>query len=114
MDLPLYDIISFDLPAIVTALASALCCAIVGSYLLLRRQAMMGDAISHAVLPGIVGAFLLTHTRGGYLTLLGATVAGLTAALLIEGVRRLGRVDSGAAMGVIFSIFFAAGVVRKD
>ena len=105
------EFLSFDLPAILTATSAAISCALVGNYLLLRKQSLMGDAISHSVLPGIVLAFLWTGSRGGYFTFLGAALAGVFAALTIEVVRRLGKVDPGASMGVVFSILFALGVI---
>ncbi len=106
-----YHFISLDLPAILTAVAAAMTCALLGSFLLLRRMSLMGDAISHSVLPGIVGAFLLVGSRSSLPVFIGAAAAGVLCAVLVEATRRLGRVESGAAMGVIFSIFFASGVI---
>jgi len=103
--------LSLDLPPILAASFAALSCALLGNFLLLRRQSLMGDAISHAVLPGLVGAFLLTSSRSSLPMFLGALAAGILAVALIELVRRLGRLDSGAAMGVVFSIMFALGVL---
>ena len=74
----------------------------------------MGDAIAHAVLPGIILGFLLTGSRTVVPILAGALGAGIVAAMLIELVRRLGRVEPGAAMGVVFSIMFALGVVLME
>ncbi|MCB0359569.1 MAG: metal ABC transporter permease, partial [Bdellovibrionales bacterium] len=110
----LHEILSFDVPAILTALFSALSCALLGNFLVLRRMSLMGDAISHAVLPGIVGAFLLTQSRSGLVVFLGAAVAGVLAAVLIEVVRQLGNLETGAAMAVVFSIFFAGGVLMMQ
>ncbi|MCB0329889.1 MAG: metal ABC transporter permease, partial [Bdellovibrionales bacterium] len=107
----LSQFIALDLPPLLTAIFSASACALLGTYLLLRKQSMMGDAISHSVLPGIVVAFLLTSSRGGFTIFVGAAIAGLLSAVLIELTRRFGSVESGAAMGVVFSLFFAAGIV---
>ncbi len=71
----------------------------------------MGDALSHAVLPGIVVAFLVTSSRNPLLMLGGATVAGIITVVLIELIKRMGRVEPGAAMGVVFSLMFALGVL---
>jgi len=106
-----YQFISIDLPAILAALFAALSCALLGNYLVLRKQALMGDAISHSVLPGIVIAFLIFNSRATEFIFIGAAVAGILTALLVEVVRKLGNVESGAAMGVVFSIFFALGVL---
>ncbi|MFV3074100.1 metal ABC transporter permease [Niveispirillum fermenti] len=103
--------LSIDLPALLAALFACLSCALVGNFLVLRRQSLMGDAIAHAVLPGIVAGFLVAGTRDTFPMLAGALVAALVAGGLIELVRRLGRVEAGAAMGVVFTGMFALGVV---
>lgn len=103
--------LSVDLPALLAALFACLSCALVGNFLVLRRQSLMGDAISHAVLPGIVAGFLVAGTRDTFPMLAGALTAALLAGFLIELVRRLGRVEAGAAMGVVFTGLFALGVV---
>ena len=107
----LYQIIALDLPAALTATTAAMTCALLGSFLLLRRMSLMGDAISHSVLPGIVCAFLLVGSRATLPVFLGAAAAGILCTVLIEATRRLGRIESGAAMGVVFSTFFAVGVI---
>ncbi|HQH28572.1 MAG TPA: metal ABC transporter permease, partial [Oligoflexia bacterium] len=106
-----YEYISLDLPAILTALFASIACALLGSFLVLRRQSLMGDAISHAVLPGIVGAFLVSSSRNGFVVFLGAAAAAVLAVLLVEFIHKLGKVEIGAAMGVVFSSFFAGGVL---
>jgi manganese/zinc/iron transport system permease protein len=114
MTLSLEDFLQIDLPAMLAALFATTACALLGSYLVLRRQSLMGDAISHAVLPGIVLGFLVTGSRATGPIFLGALAAAVIAAGLIELVRRFGRVESGTAMGVVFSIMFAAGVVLME
>jgi manganese/zinc/iron transport system permease protein len=86
-------------------------CGLVGNYLLLRRLALMGDAISHSVLPGLVIAFLLSQSRGTLPMFIGALVAGLAATALIEVIHTKTRVKQDAAMGIAFSTLFAIGVV---
>ena len=81
---------------VITALV-AMTCAIPGSFLLVRRQSMLGDAVSHAVLPGIAIGFLVSGTRDGGWMLAGAIVAGLATAMLTQVLRRVGGVDRGAA-----------------
>ncbi|MFM2045021.1 MAG: zinc transport system rane protein TroD [Pseudomonadota bacterium] len=103
--------LTIDLPAILAATFACLACALVGNFLVLRRQSLMGDAISHAVLPGIVAGFLVAGTRETLPMMTGALVAALVAGVLIELLRRLGRVEAGAAMGVVFTGLFAAGVL---
>lgn len=106
--------LSIDAPALTAALLASILCAMVGNWLVLRRESLMGDAISHAVLPGIVVAFLVSGTRAPLPMLLGAAVAGLLTALASVLVRRLARIDSGAAMGVVFTAFFAAGILLME
>lgn len=100
-----------DLFPLAAAVLAALTCGLLGNFLVLRRQSLMGDAISHAVLPGLVIAFLIASSREPLLMFGGATVAGIVTVVLIEAVKKLGRVEPGAAMGVIFSIMFALGVL---
>lgn len=96
---------------LLVGLLSALSCALLGNYLVLRRMSLMGDAISHAVLPGLAIAFLITESRSAVPMFAGAVAAGTLTAVLSETVRRLGKVEHGAAMGVIFSVLFAVGLV---
>ena len=100
-------------PMLIGALA-AIACALPGNFLLLRRQALIGDAISHVVLPGVVAAFLLTGAVESVPMMLGAAAAALVAVGLIEAVKRLGRIDAGSAMGVVFTSMFAAGVLLLE
>jgi len=106
--------ISFDLFPLTSAVCVALSCGLIGNHLVLRRQSMMGDAISHAVLPGLVAAFLLASSRSPMVMFLGAGASALVTVGLIELVKRLGRVEPGAAMGVVFSVMFALGVLMLE
>ncbi len=89
----------------------AVACAVPGTLLVLRRQSMMGDAISHTVLPGLAIAFLITHSRDPLPMFIGAVLIGLLTALAVQWVQRLGRMDSGTSMGVVFTTLFALGIV---
>src|SRR4028118_1299881 len=86
-------------------------CSLVGCFLVLRRMAMLGDAISHAVLPGIAIAFLVTKSRNSIFMLIGATVLGLVTAFLVQMLNKSGRVRGDAAIGVTFTSLFAIGVI---
>lgn len=86
-------------------------CALVGCFLILRRLAMLSDAISHAALPGIVMAFLLTGGVGLVPALIGAGAFGLLTVAATDFLERHGRVQTDAAIGVVFTVFFALGVV---
>jgi manganese/zinc/iron transport system permease protein len=108
------EFVQLSLTPMLIAIFAAIACALPGNFLVLRRQALVGDAISHVVLPGIVVAFILTGAVSTGPMLVGATAAAILAAILIEVVKRLGRVEPGAAMGVVFSSLFAAGVLLLE
>jgi manganese/zinc/iron transport system permease protein len=108
------DILRLDLPALVAAVLACGICGLMGSFLVLRRESLIGDALSHAVLPGIVLGFAVTGARSGLPMLVGALGAALLATLAINLVRRAARLESGAATGVVFTAFFAAGLVLLE
>ena len=103
--------IGLDLFPMLAGTLAAVGCGLLGNFLLLRRLSLMGDAISHSVLPGLVIAFLIVSTRSPLVMFLGAAIAGVATVVLVELVKKLGRVEPGAAMGVVFSILFALGVL---
>jgi manganese/zinc/iron transport system permease protein len=103
--------LSFEGWIVAAALLSVLSCALLSNYLVLRRLSLMGDAIAHAVLPGLAVAFLISSSRAAWPMFLGAVVAGTVTSLLTELIRRSGKVEHGAAMGVVFSVLFACGLL---
>jgi manganese/zinc/iron transport system permease protein len=86
-------------------------CALVGCYLVLRRMSLMGDAIAHAVLPGLVVALLLSGSMNIGPLFLGAAAVGLLTTFLTQTLHQYGRVPADASMGVVFTSLFALGVV---
>jgi manganese/zinc/iron transport system permease protein len=82
-----------------------------GSFAVLRRQSLLGDAIAHAALPGIALAFLLTGSRATPILVLGAALAGWLGTLLVMGIVRSSRIPEDSALGIILSVFFGAGLV---
>jgi manganese/zinc/iron transport system permease protein len=86
-------------------------CALVGCYLVLRRMSLMGDAIAHAVLPGIVVAFLFPGSMNIVPLFIGAAAVGLLTTFLTQTLHQFGRVPTDAAMGAVFTSLFALGVV---
>jgi manganese/zinc/iron transport system permease protein len=86
-------------------------CALVGTYLVLRRMSLLGDAISHAVLPGIVLAIILTGRVEGWPILAGAMLVGIITALAAQGLQALGGVSEDSSLGVVYTSLFALGVV---
>lgn len=100
-----------DLMVIVIAGLLSTACGLLGSFLVLRRQALLPDAVSHAVLPGIVLIFLLTGQRASLLTVAGATAFGLVCVLGFEWLRKTGIVGSDAALALMFPALFSLGVL---
>lgn len=89
----------------------AINCSLIGTYLVLRKAAMMGDAISHAVLPGLVIAFLVAGSRTNGVVLLGAGVVGILATFLMEFLHRKAKVQADASIGINFTWLFALGII---
>lgn len=86
-------------------------CALVGSFLVLRKLALLGDAISHAVLPGIAIAFFLTGERAPLPMVLGAGALGVLTVFLVELFHRSRRLKEDASIGVVFPALFSIGVI---
>ena len=104
----------FDITAFWIILAGILVAGstgLLGTFLVVRRMSMLGDAISHAVLPGIVIAFLMTGTYTFLPMFIGALVLGLTTTFLVESFHRKWKVQEDAAMGIVFTALFALGVL---
>lgn len=100
-----------DYYIILTASFVACSCALLGCFLILRKMAMVGDAISHAVLPGIVIAFLLSGSRDSVTMLVGAGLIGILTTFLIEFFHKKAKLQTDASIGVTFTWLFAIGVV---
>lgn len=100
-----------DFYIILTAVLVSTSCALLGCYLILRKMAMVGDAISHAVLPGIVIAFLLSGSRDSVTMLIGAGLIGILTTFLIEFLHKKAKLQTDASIGVTFTWLFAVGVV---
>ena len=84
---------------------------IVGSYALLRRESLLGDALAHAALPGVGIAFLITGSKSPIVLLVGALIAGWIGALAILGLSRASRLKEDSAIGIVLSVFFGGGIV---
>ncbi|MGD9223417.1 MAG: metal ABC transporter permease, partial [Desulfobacteraceae bacterium] len=96
---------------VIVGVLGAVSCALLGNYLVLRRMSMMGDAISHAVLPGLAIAFLVSGSRESLPMLVGAILIGVLTTLFIQVIDRLSGLDRGASMGVVFTTLFALGLI---
>ncbi|UED78571.1 metal ABC transporter permease [Lysinibacillus sp. CD3-6] len=95
---------------IFTGLLVGITCGMAGVFLILRKMSMIADAISHTVLFGIVMAFIVTQTLNGFWMLVGAAVAGILTAYLVQLLHSSG-IQEDAAIGVVFTSLFAAGVL---
>lgn len=100
--------------SLIMAIVVGIICAVVGSYLMVQRLALLGDAISHSVLPGLAIAYII-----GANIFLGAFIAGLISTVCINIIRTRSNIKEDTAMGIVFSAFFALGitlitVIQKD
>lgn len=95
---------------IFTGLLVGITCGIAGVFLILRKMSMIADAISHTVLFGIVMAFIVTQTLNGFWLLIGAAVAGILTAYLVQLLHSSG-IQEDASIGVVFTSLFATGVL---
>ena len=103
-----------DYTLMIVSIGAALLGAVSGSlgtYAVLRRQSLLGDAISHAALPGVAIAFLLTGSKTPLILVLGAALAGWLGTLLILSIVRLTRIKYDSALGIVLSTFFGFGLV---
>lgn len=94
---------------VLTGVFTASACALLGVFLLLRRMAMLADAISHAILPGLVAGYFIARGPNVWIGAIGAAGAGLLTVLLVEVLLRSGRVKQDAAIGLVFPALFALG-----
>ncbi len=100
-----------DLWTVVVGVLANCACALLGCFLVLRRMSLLGDAISHAILPGLALSFILTGSRDALPMLAGAMAVGVLTAFLTQTLHRFARVSEDTSMGVVFTTLFAAGVI---
>src|SRR5690554_6214902 len=96
---------------ILTGSLIAISCSLLGAYLILRKMAMVGDAISHAVLPGIVLAYLFSASREALPMLIGAAALGVLTTVLIELFYQKAKLQVDASIGITFTWLFAIGII---
>lgn len=85
-------------------------CGLLGSFLVVRRMALVGDTLSHAVLPGIVGGYIWNYSKDPMSMLVGAIIAGVVGSMLIHAITSTSKLKADAAQGIILTVFFALGV----
>lgn len=100
-----------EIEILLIAIVTAVACALPGVFLVLRRLALVSDAITHAILPGIVVAFFLTGSLTSPLLVVAAAATGVLSVILIEAMHRTRLVSEDAAIGLVFPAFFSLGVV---
>ncbi len=100
-----------DFYIIFTASLVAINCALMGSFLVMRKMVMIGDAISHAVLPGIFVAYWVSGSTASLPMLIGAALSGILATLMIEWFTKKARLQSDAAIGISYTLLFAIGII---
>ncbi len=109
----LFDLLNdytFQVITVGTVLIGALS-GVLGSFAILRRQSLLGDAISHAALPGIALIFLITGIKDSSLFLLGAAISGLIGAVWIMSIEKNTKIKTDTALGIILSVFFGFGIM---
>ncbi len=112
--IPFLESLLFDYTIRTVALGAAVLGIVAGAqgtFALLRRQSLLGDAMSHAALPGVLLAFMLTGSKAPAVLVMGAAVAGVLATFLLLAITRYSRVKEDAALGIILSVFFGFGLV---
>ncbi len=112
--LALFNDLLFDYTLRTVAMGSAVLGIVsgaLGSYAVLRKQSLLGDAISHAALPGIAIAFLLTGSKQSLVLILGAAIAGWIGTLFVMSIVRTTRIKFDSALGLVLSVFFGFGLV---
>lgn len=112
--LSLFNDLFFDYTLRTVALGSAVLGIVsgaLGAYAVLRKQSLLGDAMSHAALPGIALAFLLTGSKSSLVLIIGAAIAGWIGTLFIISIVRMTRIKFDSALGLVLSVFFGFGLV---
>ena len=89
----------------------AVACAIPGTFLVLRKMAMISDAISHSILPGLVVGFFITQNLNSPLLILLAALTGVITVILVERIQKTGLVKEDTAIGLVFPALFSIGVI---
>jgi manganese/zinc/iron transport system permease protein len=103
--------VSDDVWVLLIACLVGISCSLVGVFLVLRRMSMLGDAISHSVLFGIVAGFLLTGSRSVLVMTISAAAVGLLTAFITSALNKFGKLQEDASIGVTFTWLFAMGVI---
>jgi ABC-type Mn2+/Zn2+ transport system permease subunit len=109
-DITSYLAISLSEKAIIAAVCVGICCGLLGCFVVVRRVALLGDAISHAVFPGVVAGFMWSEERNPWIIFSCALLAGLFGVLVVRAIVTSTRLKSDAALGIVLASFFAIGI----
>ena len=101
----------FFLRALITSSMVGLMCGILGAFLVLRNMSLIGDALSHSVLPGIFFAFVIVQSYNSLAFFIGSSIAGLVAALSISWIQQNMTTKNDAAIGIVYTCLFSIGVI---
>ena len=85
--------------------------AVVGTFTFLQKKSLVGDAVAHAVLPGVCMAFLWAETKNPFLLIIGAFITGWLSLILIDGITRYSKLKEDTAIGLVLSVFFGVGIL---
>lgn len=98
----------------VIAILAAVACSLAGVMLVVKREAFISEGLSHAVLPGIIVAFLIFRDRSSPLLIVSAGLSGLLMVWLVQAIVQTGRVKKDAALGIVFSGMFSVGIIASS
>src|SRR5688572_2576739 len=108
------DFFTFREPAVRFALLGSMllgvCCGLLGSFIVVRKMALVGDALSHAVLPGVAIGFLWNMSKDPIAIFIGATIAGLLGTIVVHAIKQTTRLKEDTALGLVLAVFFAIGI----
>lgn len=96
--------------ALLGSILLGISCGLLGSFIVVRKMALLGDTLSHAVLPGVAAGFLWNQTKDPFAIFVGATIAGLLGTGAVSLIRRTTRLKEDAALGLVLASFFAVGI----
>lgn len=108
------ELILTDYTLQIVSLGSALLgviSGVLGSFAVIRKESLLGDAVSHSALPGIALAFIITQTKNTEILLLGALISGLLSTFIIMGISKYSKIKFDSALALILSVFFGGGLV---
>ena len=96
--------------ALIGSILLGISCGLLGSFIVVRKMALVGDTLSHAVLPGVALGFLWNMTKDPLAILIGASIAGLLGTMAVGWITRTTRLKEDAALGMVLATFFAVGI----